>query len=69
MSIVRGNLAGVVPTGASASSTKRKKCHANLAGDEPSLVESEFSFDDVDMDAWLVSGSFVLLVKSLSRKG
>lgn len=60
---------GIVPAGASASSTRRKKCQANLTGGEPCFENCEYSPEDVDIDAWLFSGVLETLVKSSSLKG
>lgn len=63
--MVRGKRAGVVPAGAFASSTSRKKCHSNLLDCELFCE----SLADVETVAWLVIGVPAYLVKDLSLRG
>lgn len=59
VSIVRGKRIGVLPLGASASSTRRKKCHSNLSERSELFNNCDPPFEEVEADAWLVSGVFV----------
>lgn len=69
VSIVKGKRIGVLPLGASASSTRRKKCHLNLPERSELFNNCDPPFEEVETDAWLVSGVFVHLQKFSSSLG